>query len=223
MKPAIWQRVAKALQEKYSLTWQQARETYNKLKSTEPRKPSLRMVSGLPEKLPKALKGARVQNPAKRAKVQNAQPPAKPIKSKVLAKPEFTKTELDYFRNATKPPVTVELAPKPNILGAAIVPKRQGARNQFEQFLKDAGLPVTAIARNETGKQIAANWRNRGEQEKLVKILQQTFSQIKKRGYMMEQTKERLAKQLEKVLGVKRSNNIWNNIMRQLYGNKPKK
>jgi len=226
VKPAIWSKVASAIKSKYGLTWEQSREVYKKLKSTAPRQPSLRMVAGLPDKLPKNLKGARVKNPAKRAKVQNTPVPEKQTKAKYTKPPKLEKAEIEYYRKLStpeKPPVKIELAPPPVSLGPAIVPKRQGARNQFEEILKNAGLPVAAIARNETGKVIASKWRDKDGQEKLVKLLKQTFAQIKRDGAMKPQTKERLAVQLEKMLGVKRSNVIWNNIMRQLYGKKGKK
>jgi len=226
VKPAIWSKVVSAIKTKYGLDWQQSKAVYKQLKSTAPRQPSLRMVAGLPDTLPKNLKGVRVKNPVKREKIQKQEPPPKQPKAKYTTPPKLSKAEIEYYRKMAppeKPPVKIELAPAPIVLGPAIVPKRQGARNQFEQILKDAGLPVAAIARNETGKVIASKWKDREGQEKLAKLLKQTFAQIKRDGAMKPQTKERLAVHLEKMLGVKRSNVIWNNIMRQLYGKKAKK
>lgn len=154
------------------------------------------MVSELPPKLPRNLKGVRTKNPGK---TKGEQKPEVPL------------------------PANIFLAPKKEELGARVVPAKQGARNRFEKALKAEGLPVAAIARNQTGKQISAQWRLVGSQEKLAKLLKQGYNQVAKLGYMKEQTKERIVDLMQKTFGVAKSNPMWNNILRQLYGVSSKK
>lgn len=199
MKVAHWSKVTKSLATKYGLSWDKAKSAYKALKESSPRTPSLRMVSALPAKIPSKLKGVRSKNPAKG---QRAEPTKKAV--------------------PTLPP-NMALAPPKPLLGPRPVPSKQGTRNKFEEALKAQGLPVSAIARNETGKQISAKWRSAGEQEKLAKLLKQAYRQVERDGWMKEQTKKRIVDLMEKSFGVAKANPMWNNILRQLYGVSPKR
>lgn len=189
MKPAHWSRVTKSLAGKYGLSWSDAKVAYQSLKSQSPRSPSLRMVSGLPATLPSTLKGG---------------------SSKSSKSGKSVSVDL---------PSNVKLAPKAEKPFPAPVRANQGARNKFEKALKAEGLPVAAIARNDTGKVIAAHWKNFEGREKLTKLLKQGYGQIARNGAMGKKTVERIADLLEKQFGLLKQNPMWNNILRQLYGN----
>lgn len=203
MKVAHWSKVTKSLAAKYGLTWSDAKTAYKNLKTTAPRTPSLRMVSELPARLPKNLKGVRTKQ-GQTAKIEKA------VKA---AKQEKTQTQL---------PPNIVLAPKAEKPTPAPIPTRQGARNKFEKALKAANLPVAAIARSETGKLIAGLWRKPELQEKLVNLMVQGYKQIAKRGAMREQTIFRVEKVLLE-MGITPNSAMWNNTLRQLYGQKATK
>jgi len=203
MKVAHWSKVAKSLAVKYGLTWSDAKTAYKNLKTTAPRTPSLRMVSELPARLPKNLKGVRTKQ-AQTAKIEKA------VKA---ANQKKTETPL---------PPNIVLAPKAEKPTPALIPTRQGARNRFEKALRAAGLPVAAIARSETGKVIVGLWRQPELQDKLIKLMVQGYKQIAKRGAMREQTIFRVEKVLQE-MGIKPNSAMWNDTLRQLYGQKARK
>lgn len=192
MKPAHWSKVTKTIAGKFGISWGEAKATYKSLKSQTARTPSLRMVSALPATLPNALKGVTSKT------------------GKTSAKSETVADVLPSF---------VKLAPKAEKPFPAPVRANQGARNKFEKALKEQGLPVAAIARNDTGKVIAAQWKNFEGREKLTKLLKQGYGQIARNGAMGKKTVDRIADLLEKQFGVLKQNPMWNNILRQLYGN----
>lgn len=63
MNPAHWTRVVKQIRERYGYDRAQAKQVFDKLRETEGRTPSLRMVGRLPDRLPKALKPPKAQAP----------------------------------------------------------------------------------------------------------------------------------------------------------------
>ena len=192
MKPAHWSKVAKSLAGKYNLKWADAVKAYKALKSESSRKPSLRMVSQLPAKIPKTLKGVK------------AKPAIKAVKSE------------------TPLPSNIQLAPKAVKPFAALVRAKQGARNKFEEALRSENLPVSAIARNDTGRLIASQWRNFEGRGKLTKLLKQGYKQVDRDGAMKKQTIERIADLLENQFGVLKQNPMWNDILKNLYGQSTK-
>jgi len=200
MKTAHWTKVTKALSAKYKMSWTDAKQAYRNLKQTAPRKPSLRLVAELPVSIPRNLKGSRTK-----------QAPA--MKATRAANQKQTVFPL---------PPNVVLAPKLEKPTPAPVPTRQGARNKFEKALKNAGLPVAAIARSETGKLIVDQWRNPELQQKLVKLMAQGYKQIARNGAMREQTIFRVEKVLQ-AMGVPVNSLMWNNTLKQLYGQKAAK
>lgn len=191
MKTAHWAKVAKAIGSKFGLNWKEARTAYRQLKENADRRPSLRMVAALPKREPAGLKGARKKQKAKTAPV---------------ASEEFVL------------PPGVLLAPQYERIGAREVPKRQGVRNNFEKALKEQNLPVAPIARNETGRKISKKWKERDGQQKLAKLLKQGHNQIKRDGWMKEQTKKRIVDLMEARFDVEPKNPMWNDILKQLYG-----
>ncbi len=166
MKTAHWSKVTKSISTKYGLNWKESKKVYDKLKSQENRKPSLRMVTALPKVLPKSV---RTPKPEK---------PAKIVKTAIPEKQAL--------------PAGISYAPKREKPVPAPVPRRQGARNEFQKMLRARGLPVKAISESLTGFTGVKAWRNPKIQEKLADTLKTAFGQIRKFGVIKPKTLDKL-------------------------------